>query len=159
MLQAASVRAKGQKKAAEPVPSHKCSGCRCKVSPDSGDAAGHTSPVDTAELYQQGFEARCSGDYQTAEQRLRQVLQQVPGHPDALWQLGLIQGFLGDFDGSLATLQSVVTAHPRHVKALYDLGMTEMMLGMMDEACATFRKVLMLEPMHEDAARQLVYCP
>lgn len=80
-----------------------------------------------------------------------------PGHANARWQLGLIQGFEGDFDGSLMTLEAIVRDFPRHEGALYDLAMTEMMLGMNDEAKHHFMALLSINPTHENAQRQLAF--
>lgn len=111
------------------------------------------------DLYEKGFQLRCDGRYGEARVALTQLLQSNPQHADALWQIGLIEGFEGDFDGSLATLQKVVDTNPRHTNARYDLAMTMMMLGMLDEACAEFKKVLAQDPTHEKTLQQVVYCP
>lgn len=111
------------------------------------------------EIYEEAFQARCNGDYDTARALLKQVLAEVPNHADARWQFGLIQQFAdGDFDGSADTLKAVVRDNPQHVHARFDLGMTYMMLGMMDEACAEMREVLRLDPNHERARDQVAYC-
>ena len=114
--------------------------------------------MNAQELYDKGFELRCSGQYGEARQVLQQVLGIDPEHADAQWQLGLIEGFEGDFDGSIASLQKVVDANPTHVNARYDLAMTMMMLGMDEEACAHFHEVLRLNPEHEKALQQVIYC-
>jgi TolA-binding protein len=90
------------------------------------------------------------------------VLDVEPNHGDALWQIGLIQGFEGDFDGSLATLTRVVNTYPAHHFARYDMAMTMMMLGDYDAACAHFRAIVAADPNHEAASKaknQLIYCP
>jgi tetratricopeptide (TPR) repeat protein len=114
--------------------------------------------MNAQELYDKGFDLRCSGAYGEARSVLQQVLGIEPDHADARWQLGLIEGFEGDFDGSIATLTKLVEEHPDHVNARYDLAMTLMMLGMDDEACAQFKEVLRRKPDHEKALQQIVYC-
>ena len=114
--------------------------------------------MNAQELYEKGFELRCSGAYGEARTFLQQVLDIEPGHADARWQIGLIEGFEGNFDGSIATLTKLVDENPDHVNARYDLAMTMMMLGMDDEACAQFREVLRRKPDHEKALQQIVYC-
>ena len=114
--------------------------------------------MNAQELYERGFELRCSGSYGEAKKVLQQALSIEPAHADAQWQLGLIEGFEGDFDGSIATLGRVVEENPAHVGARYDLAMTLMMLGMEAEACAHFQEVLRLSPDHEKAKQQIIYC-
>ena len=111
------------------------------------------------ELYAKGFEARCDGRYGEAKLFFLAVLGQVPGHSDAQWQIGLIQGFEGDFDGSYETLLKLSNENPQHNDIRYDLAMTMMMLAMNDEACAEFNRILMSDPGHEKANQQVVYCP
>ena len=86
-------------------------------------------PMTAQELYEKGFELRCSGSYGEARDILHQVLEQDEGNADAKWQLGLINGFEGDFESSVVLLKEVVDAHPNHVSARYDLAMSLMMLG------------------------------
>jgi tetratricopeptide (TPR) repeat protein len=114
--------------------------------------------MNAQELYEKGFDLRCSGAYGEARKILQQVLDQEPDHADARWQMGLIEGFEGDFDGSIATLTKLVEEHPDHINARYDLAMTLMMLGMDEDACAQFREVLRQKPDHEKALQQIVYC-
>ncbi len=114
--------------------------------------------MNAQELYEKGFELRCSGAYGEARTILQQVLAMEPNHADARWQIGLIEGFEGDFDGSIATLTRLVEEKPDHLNARYDLAMTMMMLGMDEEACAQFHEVLRQNPTHEKALQQIVYC-
>lgn len=118
--------------------------------------------MDIAANYQRGFDLRCNGQYPEARVELQKVLAVQPNHCDALWQIGLIQGFEGDFDGSLATLKRVVSLCPNHLFARYDMAMTMMMLGEYDEACAHFKAIVAADPSHEAASKaqnQLAYCP
>jgi tetratricopeptide (TPR) repeat protein len=110
------------------------------------------------ELFQQGFQARCNGQYGEARLYLQRVLQLDPAHVKAQHQMGLIQGFEGDFDGSLATLSDLSRRFPGNLDITYDLAMTQMMLGMNDEACDNLRKILAVDPTHEMALRQSAYC-
>lgn len=114
--------------------------------------------MNAQELYEKGFDLRCSGAYGEARAIFQQVLGLEPGHADARWQMGLIEGFEGDFDGSIATLSKLVEEIPTHTNARYDLAMTMMMLGMDEEACAQFQEVLRQNPTHEKALQQIVYC-
>ena len=104
------------------------------------------SPMTVQELYDKGFELRCSGSYGEAQAVLQQVLEQDAENADAKWQLGLIKGFEGDFDSSVVLLKQVVAGHPGHVSARYDLAMSLMMLGSEEEACGHFREVLRQNP-------------
>src|ERR1022692_3298598 len=87
-----------------------------------------TTDIDQA--YQRGFQLRCDGRYAEAREEFAKVLSVEPLHPDALHQIGLIQGFEGDFDGSLETLQNLSTKYPSNLSIRYDLAMTQLMLGM-----------------------------
>ena len=115
-----------------------------------------TTDIDL--IYQRGFQLRCEGRYGEARSEFQKVLGVVPGHTDALHQMGLILGFEGDFDASLSTLQNLSTLNPSNLAIRYDLAMTQMMLGMYEEACAQLRYILSKDPNHELAARQATYC-
>jgi tetratricopeptide (TPR) repeat protein len=114
--------------------------------------------MDIEQSYQTGFQLRCEGRYAEAREVLTRVLQQDPNHPDALHQIGLIQGFEGDFDGSMATLDKLTKQHPMNLNIRYDLAMTQMMLGMYEEACANLKYILSINPTHEKALQQAAYC-
>lgn len=114
--------------------------------------------MDIEVAYQRGFELRCEGRYAEAKMELQKVLSVEPTHCDALWQLGLIQGFEGDFESSHSTLSALIERFPENVQVRYDLAMTQMMLGMNEEACENFKEVLRLNPNHEKARQQVIYC-
>jgi len=110
------------------------------------------------ELFQQGYQARCNGQYGEARLYLQRVLELDRDHVKALHQMGLIQGFEGDFDASLETLAGLSRRFPANLEVLYDLAMTQMMLGMDTEACENLRKILSVDPTHEKALQQSAYC-
>lgn len=116
------------------------------------------SVMSVQEAYERGYQLRCEGRYAEARSALQEVLATEPNHPDATWQIGLVQGFEGDFEGSIETLRNLVKAHPNHVNGRFDLAMTLMMMGYSEEACVEFHEVLRLEPTHQKAQQQLVYC-
>ena len=64
------------------------------------------------EIYQKGFEYRCSGQYAEAKVEFQKLLGINPRHVKARMQIGLIQGFEGDFDTSMATLAALSTEVP-----------------------------------------------
>jgi len=115
--------------------------------------------MDIEQTYQLGFQLRCDGRYDEAQQAFQRVLAADPGHIDSRHQMALIAGFLGDFDGSLASLEALGRQAPSNLNVKYDLAMTQMMLGMYDEACALFREILAKNPNHEKAKQQIIYCP
>ncbi|HWP30245.1 MAG TPA: tetratricopeptide repeat protein [Fimbriimonadales bacterium] len=118
----------------------------------------HTLNAQTEALYEKGFASRCEGDYASARKYFQEVMERVPGHIKARWQLALIKGFEGDFDGSLADLAQLVQDAPNDPEVRYDYAMTLMMLGFFDEGCEQLREVLRLKPDHEKAKQQLQYC-
>lgn len=114
--------------------------------------------MDITEAYQRGFELRCAGRYREARTELEKVLAIDPTHCEALWQIGLIQGFEGDFDSSLITLSDLIARFPNNQNVRYDLAMTQMMLGMSEEACDNFKEILRQNPNHEKAGQQVAFC-
>lgn len=114
--------------------------------------------MDEEQLYQRGFDLRCSGQYAEARSVFEQVLRLNAHHVNSRHQIALIQGFEGDFDGSLASLQALSNQFPNNLDVRYDLAMTQMMLGYFEEACANFRLILSVNPNHDKAKQQIIYC-
>jgi tetratricopeptide (TPR) repeat protein len=115
--------------------------------------------MDTEDLYLQGFQARCSGDYGRAKLFLESVLKADPQHINARHQMGLILGFEGDFEASLNSLADLSRQVPGNLDIKYDLAMTYLMLGMYDEGCALLSQILAVDPTHQKALDQSSYCP
>ncbi|MCX6359097.1 MAG: hypothetical protein NT029_04795 [Armatimonadetes bacterium] len=97
------------------------------------------------------------GQYEPAMDEIRLALQDSPDCPEALHQMGLIQGFTGEFDESIATLAQAVQADPRSVKYRLDLALSYSMLGMVDEAKQEFNGVLLLDPGNDTATKNLAF--
>jgi len=114
--------------------------------------------MNPEEIYQQGFNFRCEGNYASAREAFERVLAGDPGHVKARWQIALIQGFEGDFDASLESLKSLSAATPGNADIRYDYAMTAMMLGDFDTACAEFRAILLIDPEHDKTLQQIIYC-
>lgn len=114
--------------------------------------------MNAQQLYDKGFDLRCSGNYREAKAVFQQILRQEQSHLDAQWQLALIAGFEGDFEQSKSLLSKIVEIDSNHIGARYDLAMTLMMLGMDGDACAHFHEILRQNPSHEKAKQQIIYC-
>ncbi len=114
--------------------------------------------MDIEDIYQKGFNLRCSGQYGEAKVEFQRVLASNPKHIKARMQMGLIQGFEGDFDASLATLAALSAEVPNDLDVRYELAMTQLMLGDFDAGCINIRYILAIDPMHEKALQQAAYC-
>ena len=109
---------------------------------------------------QQAHDHRIAGEYESAIEVYRQLLQADSGLAEALWGLGLSLMNTGDFDGSLEALQAAVAAEPENGLYLVDVGKHYAMLGMYDEAKPFFDKIIELDPNGEyagEAKKQLSY--
>lgn len=106
---------------------------------------------------QQSVAFKVDGNYEAAERELKGILGEVPDHPAAHRELGLVYCFTGMFDESIEELRFAVTLDPADLKARNDLALTYTMLGMMEEARVEFETVLSADPTNSDALRHMQY--
>ena len=109
------------------------------------------NPVSIAQDFERGLEHHRAGRLARAEAVYRQILETVPGHPDALHLLAVIAHQLGRNDEALGFVDGAIAARPLHPGYHSQRGRVLYALGRFDQAVASYRKALELEPDHADA--------
>ena len=115
---------------------------------------------DTQRLYEEGNQARVSGDYDTARSLLTQALAASPEDPQCLWAMGHVQLNCGEFDECVETFQKVTDLQPQNAKYALDLAKSYEMLGMFEEAKPWLERVIEIDgssPEAEEARKSLSY--
>ena len=105
-----------------------------------------TSPPNNAALLGQGVRAHQQGNLAAAETVYRQVLQQEPGHFDAMRLLGELMLSRGQTRDALALLNHLTALHPRNFLAHYTLGNACRLTGQLETAVACYQNTLALHP-------------
>jgi tetratricopeptide (TPR) repeat protein len=85
-------------------------------------------------------------DPAAAAQCVREVLAQLPGHPDATLLLGMAGNIGGDFAQAFAVLSDLVRNHPHAPPPLLELARAQAGLRRFDDASATLKRLLGLKP-------------
>jgi tetratricopeptide (TPR) repeat protein/2-polyprenyl-3-methyl-5-hydroxy-6-metoxy-1,4-benzoquinol methylase len=92
-----------------------------------------------------------AGRLQQAELAYRQILEQVPNHPDALHLLGMIAYQIGNNALAIDLVRRAVEADPSDPEYHEDLGSVFQRRGDLDAASDCYRKALALNPDSADA--------
>ncbi len=87
-----------------------------------------------------------AGQLDSAERLYRQVLKQVPQHPDALHLLGLTLHQRGNSKGALKPLRKAAASQPGNPQFQRSLGLAERAAGNLDAAIAAFRRAVAAKP-------------
>lgn len=95
------------------------------------------------------------GDLERGKALLLKVLEEAPGHVDALYNLGLAYGETGDMERSVETLHQCVAVKPDYANAYVALGFSLYRQKDHAAAVAALEKALELEPNHVFAMMNL----
>jgi predicted Zn-dependent protease len=90
-----------------------------------------------------------------AEEQAVEILNVVPGHPEALMLLGAAKRRGGDEVGAREILTALTATQPRSSKVQYELAMTLAAAGESDAAIEALRRAVSLKPDMTDAWRAL----
>jgi protein O-GlcNAc transferase len=96
-----------------------------------------------------------AGQLAQAEAIYRQILQQQPDHPDALYLLGVIADQTGNTSIAIALYREALNIKPDYAEAHQRLGLALKNQGKLDEAIVCYREALALEPGYADAYHNL----
>ena len=102
----------------------------------------------TLQLARQHHQA---GQLPQAEALYRQILQQQPGHADALHLLGVIAYQTGRHDVAVDLIRRAVAINPNLPEAYSNLGVALQAQGQLDGAVAAFRQAVALNPNYPGA--------
>ncbi len=90
-----------------------------------------------------------AGDLTTAERLCRQILQQVPAVPEAVYLLGVIALDVGQTQPAMELFQKTVQLAPDNAVFINALGEVYITLNKRNEALACFHQALALRPTYE----------
>ncbi len=121
------------------------------------EMSAQTAEGTTEERLQQGILFKQQGEYESALEMVRSVIESEPTHARAYCEMGLILNFTGDFDGSIDALKQSVALDPTFLEARNHLALAYSMLGYRDEARAELEAVLEVDPANATALRHIVY--
>jgi protein O-GlcNAc transferase len=95
------------------------------------------------------------GQLTQADAIYRQILQQQPDHPDALYLLGLIADQTGNTAIAIELYREALNIKPDYAEAHQRLGLALKNQGKLDEAIVCYREALALEPGSADTYHNL----
>lgn len=95
------------------------------------------------------------GDLERGKTLLLKVLEEAPGHLDAMYNLGLVYGETGELDRAIETMNQCLDAEPGYVNAHVALGFTLYKQKNYAAAAEAFERALQLEPNHVFALMNL----
>jgi protein O-GlcNAc transferase len=87
-----------------------------------------------------------AGDHEAAGQIYRQILENFPDQPEALYYLGLISAGKGENEQAVNYISRSVAINPLNIDAFYNLGIIKRSLGDLMGAAGSFRKLIELSP-------------
>lgn len=96
-----------------------------------------------------------AGRLAEAEAAYRAALQEAPGHPAVLHNLGVVAAARGDHAGALDLFDQVIAAEPAYAAAHYNRAVALRNLGRTSDAVAAFSRTAALDPGHYEAHRAL----
>jgi tetratricopeptide (TPR) repeat protein len=113
------------------------------------------SPITAGKLLRSALEHHQAGRFAAAEAAYRQILAEVPDHPDALNLLGLLAHQVGRNDAAEELIRRAIRLAPGHAHGHLNLGNVLQAMGRLDEAIASFRHALDLDPALAEAHNNL----
>ncbi|MCT7968070.1 tetratricopeptide repeat protein [Laspinema sp. D1] len=102
-----------------------------------------------------GIAAHHRGDLTAAERLYRQVLEQMPNHPVALTNWGMLLKSQGNCAEAVACYHQALPYAPQEVGLHYNLGNALWELGKREAAIAQFHRVIVLQSNHVDGYNNL----
>ncbi len=92
-----------------------------------------------------------AGRLPEADRLYREILQQQPNQPTALYLLGLMAHQVGHLEDAIAHYERALTAQPNYLDAHNNLGAALQQQGRLDAAIQHYQAVLRLHPHHPHA--------
>ena len=111
--------------------------------------------MNIQQLMQQAAEACQAARWQQAEKLYRQVLQQQPEHPEALFLLGALACQLGHYQAALPLLVKASQVNPGNAQCFYNIGNACKALGRLNEAGRAFQQAVRIKPDFAEAYNDL----
>ncbi len=102
-----------------------------------------------------GIECQKNGHVDQAEDIYRAILEQVPGHADAMHYLGVLAHQKGRHEEALALIEQSLALAPTQADWYSNLGIVLKARTKVDEAVTAFRQAIALDPGHVNAHNNL----
>lgn len=107
--------------------------------------------TDSRRALERALNSQQSGDYDTAEKELRELLREDPENCDGLHLMGLCFHARGENEEALFWLELAVKAQPSEPMFQTNTGLVAMELGQFDLAFQKFEAAIALDPLSEEA--------
>ena len=98
------------------------------------------------DLFDQGLDYFNIDSYDEAIEIFTKVLEEDPGHPDALYYRALARANKGDLDLAIADFNQAIAKDPLDADCLIGRGEVWQIKGHLKSALADFRKAIEIEP-------------
>ncbi len=122
------------------------SGRKFKHCCGGGERTSGPAAPTPATLLAQGLAEHQAGHLDAAAVSYRQLLQQTPGHADALHLLGLIDFQQGDKLAAVTRIEAAIRISRADARYFYNLGTVLMALSKPHEAAVQFRTAIAMDP-------------
>jgi len=106
---------------------------------------GPESPSPQA-LFEQAVALHGSDDFEGATRQYKQLLEQMPDHPQILNMFGLATAELGNLQKAEEAIEKATKSNPRYGEAWLNLGIIRQRAGKLDSAVEAYSRVRALEP-------------
>ena len=93
-----------------------------------------------AELIRIGMTAFTKGDYQRAEQHLKEALEKGADYPDIQYKLGLIEHNKGNYSQAVERFEKAISLQPEYTEAMFSMSITLNDMGMYEEARSAYER-------------------
>lgn len=102
------------------------------------DKAAEITPKSLSWVDMKGKVAYAKGDYATAEQQFKAILQQQPRNFDAMFCLGCVEAKKGNAEDAMAWVNQAVTLFPAEAQVYTNRAYVQELLGKYRDACDTY---------------------
>jgi len=92
-----------------------------------------------------------SGDFESAEDRLRQLLQKVPRHEGALFELTQLWNRQQSYQQTISLLTSSASPEKLSPALIFNLASAFESLGFLSDAISAYQRILAIEPVNHSA--------
>jgi len=107
--------------------------------------------AEGGESYVEGYDAFDAGDYESAIESLKKVVESMPDNKEAYVMIGRSYLELKEYDLAIENYEKVLKLDRYHSSALFDLGSAWVQKGDLDKASEYFKRGLQLRPNDPDA--------
>lgn len=111
-------------------------------------------------LFEEGNQARMSGDYERARPLLEDAVRACPEAAERWWALGHVLLNIGEFESSISRFEKAVELEPSNQRLALDLAKSLQMLGEYEQAKPLLERIIEVDSKTaeaEEARKSLSY--